>query len=82
MGVTNGCGTSLKWVRDNLFELDYDTMSKMAEEINVGSNNLFYLPYLMGERTPILDNDARGTIEKESVKAINTWKEKQKEFLN
>lgn len=60
MGVTNGCGTSLKWVRDNLFGLDYDTMSKMAEEINVGSNNLFYLPYLMGERTPILDNDARG----------------------
>lgn len=60
MGVTNGCGTSLKWVRDNLFNLDYNTMSKMASDINVGANNLFYLPYLMGERTPILDNDARG----------------------
>ena len=30
----------------------------------------------------VLDNDGRGTIEKEGVKAINTWKEKQKEFLN
>ncbi|MCR5350789.1 MAG: xylulokinase [Acholeplasmatales bacterium] len=60
MGVTNGCGTSLKWLRDNLFGLDYNTMSNMAEKINVGSNNLYYLPYLMGERTPILDNDARG----------------------
>lgn len=60
MGVTNGCGTSLKWVRDNIFGLDYNTMSKMAENVNVGANNLYYLPYLMGERTPILDNDARG----------------------
>jgi len=60
MGVTNGCGTSLKWVRDNLFNLDYNTLSNMASEINVGANNLIYLPYLMGERTPILDNDSKG----------------------
>ncbi len=60
MGVTNGCGTSLKWLRDQMFDKSYNEMMDMAEKINVGANGLIYLPYLMGERTPILDNDAKG----------------------
>ena len=60
MGCTNGFGTSLKWLRNEILNLSYDEMSKLAEKVNAGSNNLFYLPYLLGERTPILDNDAKG----------------------
>ena len=71
MGVTQGAGLSLKWFRDNfcLEEIDqassigldpYFIMDKKAAAINAGSNGVIYLPYLMGERTPHLDPDARG----------------------
>lgn len=60
MGVTNGCGTSLKWLRDNITNISYDAMMLLAEESNVGANGVIYLPYLMGERTPILDSKATG----------------------
>lgn len=60
MGVTNGCGTSLKWLRDNMFNISYNEMTSLAKEASCGSNGLFYLPYLMGERTPILDSNAKG----------------------
>ncbi len=71
MGVTQGAGLSLKWFRDNfcmaeketakLMDVDeYFLMDKGAEKVPVGANKLLYLPYLMGERTPHLDPDARG----------------------
>lgn len=60
MGVTNGCGTSLKWLRDNITNISYDAMMLLASESKCGSNGVIYLPYLMGERTPILDSSATG----------------------
>lgn len=60
MGVTNGCGTSLKWLKHNIFKKDYDEMMDLASNSKGVESGLFYLPYLMGERTPILDNDAKG----------------------
>ena len=35
-------------------------MDKEAEQSPIGANRLLYLPYLMGERTPHLDANARG----------------------
>lgn len=72
MGVTQAAGLSLKWFRDNFCreetELaekqgvnEYFLMDSMAEKIPIGSDKLIYLPYLMGERTPHLDPDIRGT---------------------
>lgn len=71
MGVTQGAGLSLKWFRDNFCMSEKETanlmgvdeyylMDKQAEQVPVGANRLLYLPYLMGERTPHLDPDARG----------------------
>lgn len=71
MGVTQGAGLSLKWFRDNFCNAEKETaslmgvdeyylMDKEAETVPVGANRLLYLPYLMGERTPHLDPDARG----------------------
>ena len=37
-------------------------MDKEAAEISPGSDGLLWLPYLMGERTPHLDPDCRGTL--------------------
>ena len=71
MGVTQGAGLSLKWFRDNfcieekrvadLMKVDpYVLMDQEAEKVDACCNGLIYLPYLMGERTPHLDPNARG----------------------
>lgn len=71
MGVTQGAGLSLKWFRDTfcmeelmtaeLSNIDvYKLIDAEAETIKPCSDGLVYLPYLMGERTPHLDPNAKG----------------------
>lgn len=71
MGVTQGAGLSLKWFRDNFCadiianakangENPYKAMDDMADEAGISARKLLFLPYLMGERTPHLDPNARG----------------------
>jgi xylulokinase len=71
MGVTQGAGLSLRWVRDNIglperalerwTGIDaYDYLAKEAESVPPGCDGLIFLPYLQGERTPHLDAYARG----------------------
>lgn len=61
MGVTQAAGLSLNWFRTNLAsEISYSELDRACEKIPIGAERLFYLPYLMGERTPILDSNARG----------------------
>ena len=61
MGVTQGAGLSLKWFRNTLApEWTYDALTAEAAAAPPGSHGLFWLPYLMGERTPHLDPQARG----------------------
>ena len=61
MGVTQGAGLSLQWFRNNLATgTDYETLTAEAATAPPGSQGLYWLPYLMGERTPHLDASARG----------------------
>jgi len=61
MGVTQGAGLSLQWFRNNLARgTDYETLTAEAATAPAGSQGLYWLPYLMGERTPHLDPNARG----------------------
>lgn len=61
MGVTQAAGLSLNWFRNNLAkEVSYAEIDKECEKLPIGCEKLIYLPYLMGERTPILNSDARG----------------------
>ncbi len=61
MGVTQGAGLSLQWFRNQLAPRRlYDTLMSEAATAPAGSHGLFWLPYLMGERTPHLDANARG----------------------
>lgn len=68
MGVTQAAGLSLKWFKDNIYEgfnptgekASYELINREIEEVEIGSEKLIYLPYLMGERTPHLDPNARG----------------------
>ncbi len=61
MGVTQGAGLSLQWFRNQLAPgSSYDALMYEAANAPAGSQGLFWLPYLMGERTPHLDARARG----------------------
>jgi xylulokinase len=61
MGVTQGAGLSLQWFRNQLAPgADYDALTAEAATAPAGSQGLYWLPYLMGERTPHLDAAARG----------------------
>ena len=61
MGVTQGAGLSLQWLRNQLMPgTDYDALTAEASRAQAGAQGLFWLPYLMGERTPHLDALARG----------------------
>jgi xylulokinase len=61
MGVTQGAGLSLQWLRNRLAPgTSYDALTAEAAQSPVGAQGLFWLPYLMGERTPHLDATARG----------------------
>lgn len=60
MGVTQGAGLSLKWFRNTFApDMTYDALTAEATGAPPGCHGLFWLPYLMGERTPHLDACAR-----------------------
>jgi len=71
MSCTLSAGGSLQWFRNNFCEAEmreagsagkdvYDILSEQAAQAPIGANRLLFLPYLMGERSPLLDPDARG----------------------
>ncbi|HEX4156158.1 MAG TPA: xylulokinase [Acidobacteriaceae bacterium] len=60
MGVTNGAGLSLRYLRDTFMPTDsYDDLTTLAADVPPGSDGLLWAPYLFGERTPHLDPAAR-----------------------
>jgi xylulokinase len=60
MGVMLSAAGSLQWYRDTLAAgLSFDDLLAPAGEIPPGSEGLFFLPYLTGERTPHPDPLAR-----------------------
>lgn len=61
MGVTLAAAASLKWWVEEINKSgDFDGLLSEAED-SEADDNLFYLPYLMGERTPHNDPNCRGT---------------------
>jgi xylulokinase len=65
MGVTQAAGLSLRWFRDRFGVASkdgrdpYDILAEEASSAPAGSEGAFWVPYLMGERTPHLDPNAR-----------------------
>lgn len=52
---TSSCAASFRWYRDHIGRADYDTLTEAAKKIPVGSDGLFFHPYLQGEMTPYHD---------------------------
>lgn len=51
-----------KWFCEDVLKTDdYSTEQASITDDKLGNNDVFFLPYLMGERSPINDTNARGT---------------------
>lgn len=71
MGVTQAAGLSLRWFRDVFGVQDrpadsqrdpYELLTEEATGVPAGSEGVLWAPYLMGERTPHLDPEARAAL--------------------
>lgn len=73
MGVTQAAGLSLRWYRDHFGGASpgvqkkdgrdpYDVFAEEASSAPAASEGAFWVPYLMGERTPHLDPKARAAL--------------------
>ena len=63
MGVTQAAGLSLRWFRDLLGAgASYGQLTDEAERVPPGADGVLWAPYLMGERTPHCDPNARAAL--------------------
>lgn len=71
-GPVNNGGIILRWLRDEFAASEvetakrlgidaYDVLTRIAETVNPGADGLLFHPYLMGERAPLWDSNARGS---------------------
>ncbi len=61
MGCMLSAASCNKWFCDEILRTkDYAGEQKDITDDRLGRNRVFFLPYLMGERSPINDTDARG----------------------
>jgi len=62
MGCMLSAASCNKWLLEDIFGTsDYAAEQAPIKEEKLGENHTFFLPYLMGERSPINDTNARGT---------------------
>jgi xylulokinase len=62
MGCMLSAASCNKWLCEEILKTtDYVAEQADITDDRLGNNRVFFLPYLMGERSPINDTDARGT---------------------
>ncbi len=65
-GPVNNGGIVLQWFAENFLGLslleknNIDTIMQLAAEAKPGADDLLFLPYLLGERAPVWNEDATG----------------------
>ena len=53
-------GLALRWLRDRFWmDQSYASLADSAQKAEAATQGIFFLPYLAGERTPIMDSSAR-----------------------
>ena len=62
MGCMLSAASCNKWLMDEIYKTtDYAAEQTPVTGDKLGENHVYFLPYLMGERSPINDTNARGT---------------------
>ncbi len=61
MGCMLSAASCNKWFCEDILKTeDYEKEQKDIDDGKLGTNHVYFLPYLMGERSPLNDTDARG----------------------
>ena len=63
-GSNNLGGGLIEWVKQCYYQNEtypYEVLEKDARDSTLGAGGLIFLPYLLGERAPLWDSDARGS---------------------
>ncbi|MEA2087495.1 MAG: xylulokinase [Candidatus Caldatribacteriota bacterium] len=62
LGAILSAGLSLKWLRENILQTpdSYRIFDGEVEKIRAGSEGIIFLPYLLGERSPYMNPQAKG----------------------
>ena len=61
MGCILSAASCNKWFCESILNTDdYPATQRNISEVDLGNNHVYFLPYLMGERSPINDTNARG----------------------
>jgi len=62
LGAILSAGLSLKWLRENILHTpdSYRIFDGEVEKIRAGSEGIIFLPYLLGERSPYMNPEAKG----------------------
>lgn len=61
-GASNNGAVVMQWLKDSLLQTaeSYDELFALAETASCGSDDLFFVPYILGERAPVWNAQARG----------------------
>ena len=61
-GASNNGAVVFEWLKDKLLETQetFTQLSERAETVAPGSDDLIFIPYVLGERSPIWNSNARG----------------------
>ena len=64
LGAVNNGAIILQWLKEAILQTDesFDALILQAQTVSAGSNGLIFVPYLLGERAPIWDASAQGTL--------------------
>lgn len=63
-GASNNGAIVLQWLKNNILESDesIEAFFSLASTVPPGSNQLIFLPYVLGERAPLWNSNARGVL--------------------
>jgi gluconokinase len=64
LGAINNGAVVLQWLKESILQSEesFDELLVKAQTVSAGSNGLIFVPYLLGERAPIWDASAQGTL--------------------
>jgi gluconokinase len=64
LGAVNNGAVILQWLKESILQTNesFDELINQAQGVSAGSDGLIFVPYLLGERAPIWDASAQGTL--------------------
>lgn len=61
-GASNNGAVVMQWIKESLLQTpeSYGELFGLAETVQPGSDGLLFVPYILGERAPVWNSDAKG----------------------